>query len=616
MATTTVYQGGKPAFNYDSATGTSSPVPNNATQATEASDAQRASGQVAAQMKSGTLPTNVDGGTAGASTIPANPNPPATSTNTPVNTNTPNPSNVNATPYTGGTTNPTVSAAEAQANLAKGGLTGSDLASAQSALSTFQQGHAATQASGIPAPQSAGVGMSDATQTAGSTTQAYAPPPQVQDAVAKATQQYTDDFAKAMTSQSQGETLVQQYQDFSKQLGIPEINTELINMNNVINGTEDDIRNEITKAGGFATDSQVLAMTNARNKTMIQNYNTLVQTKTDAMQQLSTLSGLAAQDRQFAADQIDKQLNFDQQQITFATNAQTNAQNSIQKSIDTYGAASVLKQAQMNSDPTTIARINATMGNGFDLATAAAHPTLDQQVKEANIAQSYAAAAASNRSNQISSGGLGGGTGSYGAALTPYINQTSGGTKYFDASALQGTASQKTALINQATAAGLKVITNKNTAADLVNMTDAKNKLQTIQGVMANIAQPSWLERDLGGLGLTKLAAMAQSDPRKAAAGSLSAIGLDVLKAISGVQGFRGNQTAVQQVTDHLPKITDTQDVVNQKVDYINQLINDRENAALGTSGNANAAAPQPLLAPTQIPTGMYQASDGLLYKK
>jgi hypothetical protein len=289
-----------------------------------------------------------------------------------------------------------VSEAEAQANLKKGGLMGSDLAAAQGSLSAYQQAHGAATAGNIPAPQDAGTGMSAATKAAASAPQNYASPPEVQDAVAKATQQYTDDYAKYMSSSSQSETLVQQYQDLSKQLGIPELNTELMNMKNVIDGTEDDIRNEVTKAGGFATDSQVLAMTNARNKTMIQNYNNLLQTRSDAMTQLSTLSGLAAQDRAFAATQIDKQLNFDQQQIQFATNAQKNAQDSIQKSIDNYGAASVLQQALATGDPKAVSRINAMMGNGFDLQTAAAHPTLDQQMKQANIAQSYAAIRASD----------------------------------------------------------------------------------------------------------------------------------------------------------------------------------------------------------------------------
>lgn len=193
--------------------------------------------------------------------------------------------------------------------------------------------------------------------------------------------------------------------------------------------------------------------------------------------------------------------------------------------------------------------------------------------------------------------------------VAPYYNVSSSGVQYIDASTLQGTAAQKTSIINQATKAGYKVITNKNTAADLVNIKDAKSKLDTVSTIMAGIGQPGWITRALYGAGLTKLAAATQSDPQKAAAGALESIGLDVLKAISGVQGFRGNQAAIQQVTDHLPKVTDTIDTINQKVSYIDQLISDREDAAVGKASDTGA---------DQVVNGVTYAKgpDGLYYPK
>ena len=71
-------------------------------------------------------------------------------------------------------------------------------------------------------------------------------------------------------------------------------------MKNIIEGSEDDIRMEITKAGGFATDSQVLALTNARNKQLIKNYNTLLDTRNSKEKYLQTAIGLEQQDRQAA----------------------------------------------------------------------------------------------------------------------------------------------------------------------------------------------------------------------------------------------------------------------------------------------------------------------------
>ena len=166
--------------------------------------------------------------------------------------------------------------------------------------------------------------------------------------------------------------------------------------------------------------------------------------------------------------------------------------------------------------------------------------------------------------------------------VAPYYNTSSSGVPYVDASTLQGTAGEKKNIVDAAQKAGLKVILNKNTAADLSNISDANNKLDTISQIMQGIDQPGPLSRALYGIGLTKLATMAQTNPQQAAADSLRSVGLDMLKAISGVQGFRGNATVVQQINDHLPSIYDTNAVAQQKLDYIRQLISDRENGLLG----------------------------------
>jgi hypothetical protein len=56
--------------------------------------------------------------------------------------------------------------------------------------------------------------------------------------------------------------------------------------------------------------------------------------------------------------------------------------------------------------------------------------------------------------------------GNVSSLLTPYLNTSTSGVNYIDASTLQGTAKDKTAIIQEATKEGIKVITNKNTAAD------------------------------------------------------------------------------------------------------------------------------------------------------
>lgn len=179
-------------------------------------------------------------------------------------------------------------------------------------------------------------------------------------------------------------------------------------------------------------------------------------------------------------------------------------------------------------------------------------------------------------------------------SVAPYYNQSHNGVGWVDASTLQGTAAEKRNIVNDAQSSGLKVITNKNQAADLTNINDAYAKLDTIGSIMAGIDQPGWIQRDLGGLGFSKLQAMAQSDPQKAAAGALSSVGLDILKAISGVQGFRGNTAAIQQVKDHLPSIYDTNATAQQKISFTQQLIADRENAITGKPKTAaDTSTPQ-----------------------
>lgn len=166
------------------------------------------------------------------------------------------------------------------------------------------------------------------------------------------------------------------------------------------------------------------------------------------------------------------------------------------------------------------------------------------------------------------------------AQLRPYVKQSADGTWYMDLSSI-GSA-QRAGLVSQA--GDLPVITDKNQAADLSNIKDVNAKLQTIADVMRNINSPSALSRVLAGP-YAQFSSVAQTDPKAAASGALNDAALDILKAISGVQGFRGNQSAIQQIKDSLPKITDTQDTAAQKLDTVAQLISDREQGILGQKG-------------------------------
>src|SRR3990167_4696468 len=117
-------------------------------------------------------------------------------------------------------------------------------------------------------------------------------------------------YQNYMSQQEQRTSLVDEYSKLLKTSGIEAIDMDLINMKNVIEGTEDDIRTEITKAGGIATDSQVIALSNARNKQLIKNYNTLLETRNSKERYLDTVMNLTQQDRQEADRIFETQMNF------------------------------------------------------------------------------------------------------------------------------------------------------------------------------------------------------------------------------------------------------------------------------------------------------------------
>lgn len=156
---------------------------------------------------------------------------------------------------------------------------------------------------------------------------------------------------------NQRASLTDEYKKLTKQLGINEINTELMNMKNVIDGTEDDLRAEITKAGGFATESQVMALTNARNKQLVKNYNNLLETKQMAMETLNTMIGLAAQDRQFAQQAVMAKLQFAQQDLEYRDKMKANSQMALQKIVDAVGYAGIY-----SGDPWQDAITEKTLG--------------------------------------------------------------------------------------------------------------------------------------------------------------------------------------------------------------------------------------------------------------
>lgn len=254
---------------------------------------------------------------------------------------------------------PVAPATQTPALTAQQGATGVIPPPAPTPPSPIQQGLAAAQASGTPPPTSAGA--------AKAAVQTYLPPPTPAPTIADTMIAEDPFFAQIqktwqefMSPQNQKQTLVQEYNSLLKSSGIQELDEEILNAKNVIEGTEDDIRTEITKAGGFATDSQVMAMTNARNKSLIKNYSNLVATRDSKNEYLKTMMSLSAQDRQQADQQFDRAMNFTFQVADYKMKMKENAQKSYDRTIAAVGYDGLYQST--GGDPYTTSLIERTMG--------------------------------------------------------------------------------------------------------------------------------------------------------------------------------------------------------------------------------------------------------------
>lgn len=318
-----------------------------------------------------------------------------------VNTGVPSPFTAQATPFTGANQQSQTSLPNQQPsvgqtgydqalqNLNQGGLQGNSLALAQASLKNKYQGMAqAGQASGIPAPMQGNEAKMLSSQ--------FMPQPQGPDIGMMNMGVDQDPFMSSMmmafqdhfNPDNQKMSLMEEYDKMSKKMGIEKLDKDLINMKNVIEGTEDDIRNEVTKAGGFATDSQVQALTDARNKTLIKNYNTLLDTRNAASSRLETMMNLSMQDRKMQDDRFTNMFNMGMQMMTYRNQMQTNAENKLMSLAALPGGFEAIQAASATS-PYYKGLIDKVFGgqDGFSILTKKAQEAgaYDAEIKQLNL---------------------------------------------------------------------------------------------------------------------------------------------------------------------------------------------------------------------------------------
>lgn len=176
---------------------------------------------------------------------------------------------------------------------------------------------------------------------------------------------------------TQRASLADEYKALIKESGVAEINTELLDMKNLLEGQEDAVREEITKTGGWASEQQVQLLTQSRNKVLIKNYQNLLDTKNSLMETVNTMIGLAGQDRQFAMQAISQKMNLDNQLIQYRDNMQQKAVEQYKYIADKMGFDGLL--AQTGNDPYYVSLIEKTLGLGEDGLTQLANQAIEER---------------------------------------------------------------------------------------------------------------------------------------------------------------------------------------------------------------------------------------------
>jgi len=119
---------------------------------------------------------------------------------------------------------------------------------------------------------------------------------------------------------------------------------EAMNLQNIMDGTEQDIRNEITKAGGFATESQVQGLTVARNRDLIKQYNSLSLQRSAMENRMNAQIGLASTDLQYAQGKYDSAT----QAATLYQNLDKNGTDMLQKQVAQFGYSGLVSAYKDN----------------------------------------------------------------------------------------------------------------------------------------------------------------------------------------------------------------------------------------------------------------------------
>ncbi len=485
----------------------------------------------------------------------------------------------------------------------------------------------------VPSPDTQGSASAAIDQTMKSLAQpAYTPTPEIQTQVDDALSTYTKAVADYINPQNQRQSLVDEYQQMSDQLGIPTLKSELLDVNRIMNGTQDDIRSEITAAGGFATESQVQAMTIGRNKSLLKNSQFIQDQLTSAQNELGTMMNLSAQDRTYSEQKMQSSISLLGNVVQIQQSMKKATADNYNNIISKVGYSGLL--AMTGSDPHAQSMVESNLGlPSGSLKTLGSIPDpqqeaakvdlqlkqaqlnevpLDRQLKQAQINSSNASTAKTVAETNA--------LGTSGASLQPYLKTSYDGTQYVDLSSLGPKEKQAYALT--ASQNGLTPILDAQSASKLNAISVSKENLQNIVNSLnsSNLLDSNkfsfqkGIENSIGGF-------LGNSDVKSFNSWRTAVI--NNVQALAGGQGsgLRINQAEIDSaLKNDLPVITgpnaDTPDSASKKIGNLESQLNTWSKQLLGGGNQQSQNTQQSVIPSTQIPEGYYQASDGLLYKK
>lgn len=171
-----------------------------------------------------------------------------------------------------------------------------------------------------------------------------------------------DQINQVLSSPITTQTFADQYKQLSAEQGIPGLQTELMNIQNLMDGTEDSIREEITAAGGTANENQIRAMAAARNKTFLKQANQLQQQLALKQDYVNQVMAFTQADRAEVEKQVDRKLGLTTQLVELQDKMSNAAKENYTQLIDRvgyYGLAQALK-----NDPRQMANVEKLLGLG------------------------------------------------------------------------------------------------------------------------------------------------------------------------------------------------------------------------------------------------------------